>query len=131
MKLQATVTALRTNGRAEITIVTSATGLEQCIVADNGEDWALDDELVLLVLTKEQAVRIVGHIDALTQADFSTAPLRGMADQLRPDEPPPFLRCVEIGVTGSQCILRQEHYGTHCFEPQPDTVNTQEFVREG
>ena len=92
MKLQAKVTGLRTGGRMEITIVTSATGLEQAITADN-DGYALDDELVVLVLTKEQEANLYRVLtrpmvqwDALEIVTVDT-----LADQLRPDPPPPFM----------------------------------------
>lgn len=104
MKLTAKVTALRTNGRMEITIVTSATGLEQCITADN-DGYSLDQELVLLVLTKEQAAAAVEDVDALVvgiaQAEGCPA-LMSLADQLRPDEPVPFMH--PPSVTLAACL---------------------------
>lgn len=90
MKLTATVTALRTNGRMEITIVTSATGLEQCIVADNGDSWTLDDELVVLVMTKGETDALYRNFQGYRSIEGNAITDRIFA-QLRPDEPPPFM----------------------------------------
>lgn len=92
MKLQARVTSLRTGGRMEITIVTSATGLEQAITADNGEGYALDEPLVVLVMRQGDSDLLY---QAVTERNFGDVLVdelaHDLADQLRPDAPPPFL----------------------------------------
>ena len=103
MKLQAKVTGLRTGGRMEITIVTSATGLEQAITADNDEGLALDEPLTVLVIRQSDAALLY---QVMTERNFGEAVIdelaQDLADQLRPDPPVPFLE-------------------------SPDTADTQEF----
>lgn len=85
-----------------------------------------DEELVVLVVTpaQEQALRVsLEHLERDAQL---LAPLYPILRQLRPDAPPPFLRCGFM-LCGTQCVLKEDHYGAHCFEPQPNTADTQEF----
>lgn len=89
MKLNAKVTSLRTGGRMELTIVTSASGLEQVITADNG-GYALDDEVVVLVLTKEQAAQALWDMNDSGVIASHYPGATTLADQLRPDAPPPW-----------------------------------------
>lgn len=75
---------------------------------------ALDDELVVLVLTKEQAVGIFNDLETLFTEAAATQPLVmdaiNLRDQLRPDPPPPWERTLATG-------------------PESDEATTQEFVR--
>lgn len=111
MKLDAKVTALRTNGRMELTITTSATGLEQVITMDNTDGYAMDEEVVVLTLRPHQTPALFDVLNYLdNEKGLLPASLMSLRDQLRPDNPPR--------------LPPQEP------APQSDTATTQEFARE-
>lgn len=128
MKLTATVDNIRSAR-------TSQTGKEQAVVKvkdiwhnvdgvylNNEEGWALDEELVLIVLTKEQAADIYMRLGQA--GDLLDKPLIPLRDQLRPDEPPPFLRCTAAMILNVQndrarCSLLQGHSEPHAYVSEP------------
>lgn len=127
MKLNATVDNIRSAR-------TTQTGKEQAVVKvkdtwhnidgvylNNDEGWAVDDKLVILVLTKEQAVAAYDH---LVGNGADPAVLDKVIDQLRPDEPPPFL------FDDAKTALEFTKQFIADVEAQPDTTTTQEFERE-
>lgn len=69
--------------------VAEADSCFRTFIAPNGEGWALDDELVLLVLTKEQATELSKEFERESGEVSKWYPgMAALADQLRPDEPP-------------------------------------------
>lgn len=113
----------------------------------NRDGFKRDDELVLLILTKEQTASVFDFAD---KYDSAAATL--LADQLRPDEPPPFMVTTEAMPPCSECKhddpldergrctnttvgsdnMDVDVCGHRCGSAQqPDTADTQEFVREG
>lgn len=107
MKLNAKVTALRTNGRMELTVVTSASGLEQCITADNPDGYTLDESLVVLVFNKFSANRLFKDLETHRDGTGLLTSLETLADQLRPDEPPPFMAADTAGSVTTQEFARE------------------------
>lgn len=92
MKLQAKVTGLKSAHRhsggmaqAEIMIASTATNYDQSFTVGNPEGYALDQELTLLVLTKQQASDLFDVLDGVDgERGLLPAPLL-LRDQLRPD----------------------------------------------
>lgn len=93
MKLTATVTAVSAksgnrDGQRRVTLtVAEAEPMDRrfSVPSDKLQE---DAELVLLVLTKEQAASIAEVVGEL--GDIAPQPLTALADQLRPDELPPW-----------------------------------------
>lgn len=116
MKLTAKVTGLERDKERGVLITGNIEGGGYFFKVANPDNLALDDELVLLILTKEQAAAAT---DELHRSGARLQPtLRLVYDQLRPDAPPPFLDAGRMSADGDP-----EGYGS----PQPDTAETAEF----
>lgn len=110
MKLTATVTAVSAksgnrDGQRRVTLTIAEAESMDRRFSVASEELREDEELVLLVLTREQAANIYDDLIPLVNAKVDGFVAFGnLCDQLRPDPPVPFL--------------------------VDDTADTQEFVRE-
>jgi hypothetical protein len=92
MKLSATITELISGSEYDDSrrrIKLKVEGADSCfrsLIVPNG-GLTLDDELVLLVLTKADAYALSGTLDGLQRAGQRNAIVDKVADQLRPDPP--------------------------------------------
>ena len=128
MKLTATVIELisgsnYTNKQPRVKLkVAEADSCFRTFIVPNGDGLGLDDEVVMLVLTKGRAASVFEFAD---KYDSAAATL--LADQLRPDPPVPFLadECCqascglgdELGDVDHKCLFRFDGkpHKTHVF----------------
>lgn len=114
MKLNAKVTAIYSSAsykdskqRVQIHVEGGDTAYKSFIVPN--DDLVLDDELVVLVMTAEQAARVVGDYDVIMKiyvADHQSdvpisGELRKLADQLRPGSAPDTTETQEFRLGGA------------------------------
>lgn len=107
-----------TDNRPRVTVkVVEADHMDNKLKLPNADGIALDDELVLLVLTKGDAAELSGELDNLAALahNNTTRKCAAFLDQLRPDEPVPWERPEKLP-SRPLCPLC-EGKGVHEYDP--------------
>lgn len=139
MKLTAKVTEVISgsesrDGQQRVKLkVAEADPMFKSLIVANTDDYALDAEVVLLVLTKDSADTFYHTLHGLQRIGQTNQIMDQVIDQLRPDAPPPFLTDTVVAYCDPAIAgCGKRHESPLCVKPmQADDATTQEFALGG